>query len=231
MSPTDIERAFSLCLSPLPGEMAGVFGDGACASVLRALAGPLLRGETAAVVDGGNRFDPYEISRAARALGGDGAAALSRVRVSRAFTCHQMEALLSRRLPEALPRFGARFVLVLGLPETFADADVPYAEACRVFRGCVGSLRRLARAGARIVLAGKGGPPAGAGRRAAGPVPPDRAGFFRHLVRAADPVLLLRRAEDGREWELRRGGGRPARLPGETPFAGAVPVRSARRDR
>ncbi|GAB4234455.1 MAG: hypothetical protein OHK0028_10660 [Deltaproteobacteria bacterium] len=205
MPPPDIARASALCLSPLPGKMAGVFGDGACAVVLRALAGPLLRGETVAVVDGGNRFDPYEISRAARALGGDGAAALSRIRVSRAFTCHQMEALLSRRLPEALSRFDARLALVLGLPETFADADVPCAEACRVFRNCVGALRRLARAGTRVVLAGKGDPPAEGGRHAVGPVPADRAGFFRHLVRASDPVLLLRRAEGGPAWELRRG--------------------------
>jgi hypothetical protein len=38
-----------------------------------------------------------------------------------------------------------------------------------------------------------------------GPVPADRAGFFRHLVRTADPVLLLRRAEGGLAWELRGG--------------------------
>src|SRR3990172_621482 len=78
--------------------------------------------------------------------GGDGREALSRIRVSRAFTCHQMEALLSHRLPGALSRFDARLALVLGLPETFADADVPYAEACRVFRDCLGAPPGLAPA-------------------------------------------------------------------------------------
>ena len=207
----DVERASSLCLSPPLGKMAGIFGDGACGLALRALARPLLCGEAVVAVDGGNRFDPYEIARAARASGGDGREALSRIRISRAFTCHQMEALLSRRLPEALARFDARLVLVLGLPETFADADVPYAEACRVFRNCLSALRRLALAGTRVVLVGKGDPPAKGGHYAVGPAPADRAGFFRHLVRTADPVLLLK-GEDGRwAWELCRTGARLAR--------------------
>lgn len=205
MPSPDMERASSLCLSPTPGKMAGIFGDGACGLALRAMAVPLLRGEAVVAVDGANRFDPYEISRAARAKGGDGKEALSRIRVSRAFTCHQMEALLSRRLPEALSRFDARLALVLGLPETFADADVPYAEACRVFRNCLSSLRKLARGGTRIVLVGKGEPAASGGRHAVGPVPADRAGFFRCLVRTADPALLLQRAEGGLTWELRGG--------------------------
>ena len=156
MHPLDIDRASSLCLSPPPGKMAGIFGDGATGLVLRALAGPLLRGETVVAVDGGNRFDPYEIGKAARALGGDGKEALERIRVSRAFTCHQMEALLSRRLPGALSRFDARLALIMGLPESFSDADVPYAEACRVFGNCLSALRRIALSGTRVVLVGRG---------------------------------------------------------------------------
>jgi len=50
--PLDIDRASSLCLSPLPGKMAGIFGVGAAGLVLRTLAGPLLRGETVVAVDG-----------------------------------------------------------------------------------------------------------------------------------------------------------------------------------
>ena len=187
MSPAaDIERASSLCLSPPAGRIAGLFGAGAHRLALRALARPLMAGETAVAVDGGSLFDPYEISRAEKAFGGSGKTALSRVFVSRAFTCHQMEALLSRRLAPALARSGARLALILGLPETFADADVPYAEACRVFRGGISALRRVAAGGARVVLAGAGG---GA-----------RAGFFRHLVRIADPLLLLRREGDELRW-------------------------------
>ena len=227
------------CLSPAPGKMAALFGPGAVRLALRAAAPLLLAGEPVVAVDGGNRFDPYEVGRAERALGGSGRVALSRLLVSRAFTCHQMEALLCRDLPAALARIShqppaaaadtgmsaalrsvgllaalssappgpsvatpcsharlhplatdaggkcglarsrARVVLVLGLPELFDDGDVPYAEACRVFRRCLSALRRLSREGTRVVLAG--GAPAG----------PGREGFFRYLERAADPLLLL----------------------------------------
>lgn len=205
MSSLDIERASSLCLSPPSGKMAGIFGEGATGLALRALAGPLLRNETVVAVDGGNRFDPYAIARAAQALKGNGREALSRIRVSRAFTCYQMEALLARKLPGALQRFDARIALVLGLPETFADADVPYAEACRVFRNCLSALRRIAFAGVRVVLVGRGEAPT-KNYHSVGPVPGNRAGFFRHLVRTSDPVLILRPGEDGGAWwELRRG--------------------------
>ncbi len=214
----DIERASALCLRPAPGKLAGFFGTGAHRLALRALARPLLAGEPVVAVDGGNRFDPYEIGKAERALRGSGRAALSRILVSRAFTCHQMEALLSRRLGPALDRSGAGIAVVFGLPETFADADVPYAEACRVFRNCLSCLRRLAAGGTRVVLVGSPPPAAAAFPFAAVPAasgnkPPgkgtvpeggDRAGFFRHLVRIADPCLLLRREGEGVMWHYRR---------------------------
>jgi hypothetical protein len=197
-------------------------------------------GEPVVAVDGGNRFDPYEIGRAERALGGSGRLALSRILVSRAFTCHQMEALLSRRLAPALARSGARTAVVFGLPETFTDADVPFAEACRVFRGCLAALRRLAGGGIRVVLvdegeagwtaaeetpgsavlspamtfdATEGGPPGGRAAPAGG----DRTGFFRHLVRISDPCLLLRREGGGWEATLR---GKAAGIAGSTPRKG-----------
>ena len=186
-----LDALCGLCLAPPPGKMAALFGPGATRLALRAAAAPLLAGEPVVAVDGGNRFDPYEVVRAERALGGSGRAALSRLLVSRAFTCHQMEALLSRRLPAALARERARIALVLGLPETFGDEDVPYAEACRVFRGCLSALRRLSREGTRVVLAGEWGgtllPSAGRRREC----PPERAGFHRYLARTADPLLLL----------------------------------------
>lgn len=210
MHSLDIDRASSLCLSPLPGKMAGIFGDGATGLVLGALARPLLHGETIVAVDGGNRFDPYEIGKAAKALGGDGKEALSRIRVSRAFTCYQMEALLSRRLPEALSRFDARLALVIGLPETFSDADVTYAEACRVFRNCLSALRRIALSGTRVVLVGRGEPPT-KNHHSVGPVPGNRSGFFRYLVRTAEPVLLMRRSEEGWAWEFHPAEARLAR--------------------
>lgn len=192
----DLDRASRLCLSPPPGRLAGLFGPGAGRAALRALVRPLLAGEAAAVLDGGCLFDPYAISREERTLGGNGTAALSRVRISRAFTCHQMETLLSRRLAPALERDGARIAVVLGLADLFADPDVPHAEACRLFRRCVLALRRTAAGGTRVILVGEnacgpgGAAPLPGKDSPAGTFP--RAGFLRYLVRTADPLLLLR---------------------------------------
>jgi len=86
-----------------------------------------------------------------------------------------------------LARSRARVVLVLGLPELFDDGDVPYAEACRVFRRCLSALRRLSREGTRVVLAGE----KGGALPAPGSPPAAREGFYRYLERTADPLLLL----------------------------------------
>ncbi|OYV97510.1 MAG: hypothetical protein B7Z62_05915 [Deltaproteobacteria bacterium 37-65-8] len=98
----------------------------------------------------------------------------------------------------------------MGLPETFSDADVSYAEACRVFRNCLSALRRVALSGPRVVLVGRGEPPAKS-HHSVGPAPANRSGFFRHLLRTAEPVLLLRRSEEGWVWEFRHEEARLAR--------------------
>jgi hypothetical protein len=212
-----IERASALCLRPAPGKLAGFFGTGAHRLALRALARPLVAGEPVVAVDGGNRFDPYEISKAERALGGNGRVALSRILVSRAFTCTE-----------------AGIAVVLGLPETFTDADVPFAEACRVFRNCLSSLCQLAAHGVRVVLVGEGDARGISGGESPGsPASPfaavsadsgdksrgggNRAGFFRHLARIADPCLLLHR--EGEEWRATLRGSRAGNA-GSVPWKG-----------
>jgi hypothetical protein len=194
-SPLDLSGASALCLSPPPGQLAGIFGEGACSLALQALAAPLLAGEAVVAVDGGNRFDPYAISRAAAALGADARTALSRITLSRAFTCHQLERLLSGRLAPELSRRRARLALVLGLHESFRDADVPYREACALFRRSVSALQKLSASGVRVVLAGH-------------PAPGDRGGFFMHLARQARPLLLVRREGDAWVGTLRLDGKR-----------------------
>jgi hypothetical protein len=115
-----------------------------------------------------------------------------------------MEALLASRLPSALARYDARLALVFGLPETFTDADVPYAEACRLFGKCLSSLRRISSKGIRVVLVSKV-ELARNGYYSPMPAAENREGFFRHLARIADPALFLRRENGVWRWELRSG--------------------------
>ena len=91
-------------------------------------------------VDGGNSVDPHGIVRLAKRVGLERLDVLPRIRVARAFTCHQMATLLVERLDEAVAESGARLVVLSCLPEMYLDEDVPYGEAHQLF---LRSLRRV----------------------------------------------------------------------------------------
>jgi len=85
------------------------------------------------ILDGGNRFNAYTVSRAARGRPD----VLNRITVSRAFTCYQVLALL-----ESTPAIPVPFV-VLDLLNTFYDESVQVGERKRLLRACIGHLERL----------------------------------------------------------------------------------------
>src|SRR5713226_5986555 len=73
------------------------------------------RGEPVVLVDGANAFNPYLLSDAARAQGLDLCGVLDAVHLSRVYTCHQLEALLTEHLSPAIAAFRPGAVLCLGL--------------------------------------------------------------------------------------------------------------------
>jgi hypothetical protein len=87
------------------------------------------------VVDAANAFDPYRLVREARGRGIFRAAALSGVRVARAFTSHQLVRLLKEELPGELEPLS--LVLVLGPVSLFYDEQIPLAERRRLFTNMV----------------------------------------------------------------------------------------------
>ena len=91
-------------------------------------------------VDGGNSIDPHGIVRTAKRVGLGRLDVLPRIRVARAFTCHQMATLVVDRLDEQVAESGARLVILSCLPELYLDEDVPYGEAHQLF---LRSLRRV----------------------------------------------------------------------------------------
>ncbi|MDA2916861.1 hypothetical protein MYX64_08495 [Nitrospinae bacterium AH_259_B05_G02_I21] len=111
----------------------------------------LAQGDPLVVVDGGNAFDPYVISDAARRLDQSPEELLSRVHISRAFTCHQLEALITGRLENALRRFRSRSLMLSGLLDTLYDEDVSHGEALGLFRRIVATLRVLRSQGVSMV--------------------------------------------------------------------------------
>ena len=140
-----------------------------------------LGGRTVLYVDGANAFDPYILSRLAREAGRPPKAVMQRLRLSRAFTCHQLETLLVERLPRAVADFRPGLVVISGWSRLFHDEHVPLREALRLLEGSVRRVRAIAQ----------GGQPVLATHCEEGAMPRRRP-LEEILVGAADAVLRLR---------------------------------------
>lgn len=157
-----------------PGKLYMLHGSGRVFRLsLTAAAHVLLADVPLAVVDGCNRFDAYFIAEFARRFAGSPGAArgvtpdqlLERIFVSRAFTCYQMEALVTDRLPAFLDRSGAPVVLIFGLLDTFYDEQAPMFEVRNSLQRIITALRRLKQAGVSVLLASETLRPASDERR------------------------------------------------------------------
>lgn len=89
----------------------------------------LVGGTSLAVVDGCNRFDVHAITRFAREKRVDPDRLLDRIFVSRGFTCYQMEAAITYKLPAFLGRMNSHTAMIFGLLDTFYDEQAPLREA------------------------------------------------------------------------------------------------------
>jgi len=99
------------------------------------------------LVDAGNCFDGYGLARQLRQQTSYWQAALERVSVARAFTCYQVETLLTESVSDFSP------VLVLNLLDTFYDENVRLPERLRLLDVSLAELRRLCRAASVAVSA------------------------------------------------------------------------------
>ncbi len=96
-----------------------------------------VRGKSITLVDATQTFDPYLVARVGRLLGIPSRPLLERIRLSRAFTCHQLVTVLC----EILPNSGMNDPLfVLGPCALFYDEQVPLKERQALFLQVVRSL-------------------------------------------------------------------------------------------
>lgn len=129
-----------------------LYGSPAVLSLgLYAAADRALAGEPVVYLDGANAFDPFVISRVARTHGVRPQKLLTAIHVARAFTCHQMERLVSDCLASALDRYQARVAILSGPLESFYDEAVPAEEATRLLRRMIPALHKLAAKGIRVL--------------------------------------------------------------------------------
>jgi hypothetical protein len=99
------------------------------------------------IFDGGNWFDAFNVARAVRRFTADLDEVISRIRVSRAFTCYQMTTLL-----EIAP-ISTHPILALDLLATFYDESVTLSESQRLLDISAGQLLRLSQAAPVLVSA------------------------------------------------------------------------------
>jgi hypothetical protein len=111
-----------------------------------------LTGEPIVYLDGTHTFDPFFIGRMARAHRRQPRALLSMIHVARAFSCHQLERLLSDCLMSALDRYQSRLAILSGLFETFYDQAVPEPEAMRLFGRMMDASHKLAQHGSTLLF-------------------------------------------------------------------------------
>lgn len=142
------ERPAPLIALAVPGAHTG--------RVLAALAPALAAGRRLYCLDGGNTFNPYRLAAWARRRGGDPAALLERVFVSRAYTCHQLAAAVETMLDpliEGAP--GGRpppLAAILGIERLFEDEDIALFERRHLFDRILTRARRLSRGGLALMI-------------------------------------------------------------------------------
>jgi hypothetical protein len=121
----------------------------------------LLRGVPVALVDGTNRFDAYYIAEFARKVTSQQLTKdrvppeqlLRNIFIARAFTCYQMEATITDRLPAFLKRTGASIAIIFGLLDTFYDEQAPLFEVKASVGRILTALRRLKADNVAVLLA------------------------------------------------------------------------------
>ncbi len=187
-------------LLPLPRTPQGLIvftGPDACLTIglLLALQGaiatrPLL------VIDGANAFDPYLISDLARRLGLAPQTLLGQIRVSRVFTCYQLQALLEERLSRVRAQFDPYGLFLSGPLEPLLDEEVQRGEAVRVFQQILAALDRVLEWPWTVIAASPD----------ATPPLPGREHFLPQLKRRARRTFRVTMEEEGWRISAEAGG-------------------------
>lgn len=112
----------------------------------------VLTGESIVYLDGAHTFDPFFIGRMAHAHRRQPRALLSMIHVARAFTCYQLERLISNCLMSALERYQSRIAILSGLFDTFYDQAVPEHEAMRLFGRMLEASHKLVQQGFSLLF-------------------------------------------------------------------------------
>jgi hypothetical protein len=114
--------------------------DAACTESMTLIAELGVRGAVT-IMDGGNRYRPYQVANLLRRKTVDISSVASRLFSRRAFTCYEMNTMLSSTPSLNQP------CMILDLLNTFYDDHVPAYEADRLLKSCLDQIQRLVLSG------------------------------------------------------------------------------------
>ncbi len=123
------------------------------------------------ILDGGNRYRPYQVAMLLRRKTVDISTAANHLFSRRAFTCYEMNTLLG-----STPSLNQPY-LILDLLNTFYDDHVPTYEAYRLLKSCLGQIQRLLLSGPVVVTL-------------APPLAEERGFLLEQVCRQADEVIV-----------------------------------------
>lgn len=150
-SPNGFVRSFA----ESEGKVWLLYGDDSVFRLSHRMAAHILNiGSPMVLVDGANRFDIHSIVRFAREHRADPDAFLNRLFIARGFTCYQVEATITERLPAFLKRCGARSAMIFGLLDTFYDEQAPLRDVRAILGSVTTALRTMRDAGISLLLTG-----------------------------------------------------------------------------
>jgi hypothetical protein len=139
-----------ICRLALSGRSILFFGEAMPRLAAYLIGRVALQGSPVTLVDAAQSFDPYLVARVGRYRGLDLRVLLERIRLSRAFTCHQLATLLCETLPAT--GSGGEPLFVLGPCALFYDDQVALTERRNLFKQVAASLAFLGRRGRGVFL-------------------------------------------------------------------------------
>jgi hypothetical protein len=123
------------------------------------------------ILDGGNRYKPYQVATLLRRKTVNVSTAARRLFSRRAFTCYEMNTLLASTPSQQGP------YVILDLLNTFYDDHVRLPEACRLLDLCLEQIQRLALFSPLVVTL-------------ASPLTKERAFLLERVCQKADEVFV-----------------------------------------
>lgn len=104
-------------------------------------------------IDGGNTFNPDQITRLSQTQHLDPKKTLDHIFVSRAFTAYQLTTLIMDKLKEKIKKHDAKLVIISDIAQLFLDDDIPDDEVQSIYNQITRHLVSLAKEQQIIIVA------------------------------------------------------------------------------